>query len=233
MADHLTEEEQIEAIKKWWQDNWLSVVLPIVLLISAYTGWNYWSDYKQQQSEEASDKYQLMLADLEGGAALSAEQKATVLAKAIDIQAHYTGTFYADASALVLAKYAVEDNELDKAEALLQGVVDKPSNESIALLAKARLARVLLANGKSDEALSLVSGQIPEGSKVLYAEIRGDIYVVKEELEAANTAYQEALDSLDQSQMSRFGILQLKLSSTQTAPAADESDAESDSVAKG
>jgi predicted negative regulator of RcsB-dependent stress response len=217
VADHLTEEEQIEAIKKWWQDNWLSIVLPIVVAMLAYTGWNYWSDFKQKQSEEASDKYQLLLEDLRSGAALSTDQKANAIAKATDLLAHYGGTFYADASAFTLAKFAVEDGDLDKAESILRELVEGASNESVSVVAKARLARVLLSNEKSDEALQLVSGEVPEGARALYSEIRGDVYLAKNQPDAANTAYQEALESLEQSQLNRFGILQLKVNSTKSA----------------
>jgi len=231
VADHLTEEEQIEAIKRWWQQNWLSIVLPILLAVFAYTGWNYWGDYKEARAAEASDKYQLMLSDLEAGSALSEEQEQNLLAKAEDIRSEYSGTFYADASALLLAKYAAEDGDLVKAESLVRGVMKAPSNESVALLAKARLARILLSADKTDEALTLVSGDIPEGAGAMFAEIRGDIYLAQAQPEAASTAYQEAIDALDQNQMTRFGILQLKLSSVKSSVEPESSPLE-DSVAE-
>ena len=39
MADHITEEEQIEALKRWWDENGKQVVLAIVLTVGGYFGW--------------------------------------------------------------------------------------------------------------------------------------------------------------------------------------------------
>ena len=44
MADHITEEEQIEALKRWWDENGKQVVLAIVLTVGGYFGWQAWTD---------------------------------------------------------------------------------------------------------------------------------------------------------------------------------------------
>ena len=36
MADHLTEEEQIEALKAWWAENGVKTLVSIVLIVGGY-----------------------------------------------------------------------------------------------------------------------------------------------------------------------------------------------------
>ena len=45
MADHLQEEEQIDAIKQWWQENKVSVIGAIVLTLGGSFGWSQYQDY--------------------------------------------------------------------------------------------------------------------------------------------------------------------------------------------
>ncbi len=215
MADHLTEEEQIETIKRWWNDNWFSLVLPVLVAALAYTGWNYWNDYKLEQAQVASDKYQelLNLVDNLDSEDKSSAERTNAKALAQSIQDDYSG-MYADLSSMILARFAVDEGDLDTAESALRSVSENGSNEPTQNVARARLAKVLLAKQQYDEALALVAPSDSEAVKSLYAEVRGDIYVAQGELAAANTAYQEAIDALSQSQMGHRGMLQFKLEGT-------------------
>ena len=38
MAEDITEEEQIEALKRWWAENGMQTVLAVVLVIGGYFG---------------------------------------------------------------------------------------------------------------------------------------------------------------------------------------------------
>ena len=49
MADHLSEEEQIEAFKRWWAENGLQTLLSIVLVVGGYFGWQGWQQHQQDQ----------------------------------------------------------------------------------------------------------------------------------------------------------------------------------------
>lgn len=210
MADHLTEEEQIETIKRWWSENWLSLVLPIVVVISGYVGWNLWQDHKLASAQAASDKYQTLV-EFYRSPEFGESQQGQALLLAEEISSTYSSSLYADLSMLLAARIYVDQNKLDDAEALLSSVAEKGKTEAITQLAKARLARVLLASGEYAEASALVANAGHESVKSLYAEIRGDIYLAQEQHGAARTAYQEALTSLSQDQANRAGIIQFKL----------------------
>ena len=240
MADHLTEEEQIEAIKSWWKENWLSIVLPIVLVGGAYLAWDFWTDQKVAKAEAASDQYALIIDQVsqaqqsEMGAELSDEQKQSISEAAKTLIEDYPKSRYARLSELMLAKLAVESNEYDAAISSLESVVENAKDVALAELAKARLAKVYLASGDADKALSVIPANISDANKTLFSEIKGDIYVAKGETALANTAYQTAIDSLPSDQFSRRGLLSLKLNNTKVESAnaaATDSEATSDDAA--
>ena len=54
MNEYVTDDEQVERIKKWWSDNGSSVVAGLVIGIGGLMGWRYWVDYKDNQAAEAS-----------------------------------------------------------------------------------------------------------------------------------------------------------------------------------
>ena len=53
MEDYRTEEEQIEALKRWWSENGKSIVIGIALAGASVFGWRAWQD--QQQAEHTGE----------------------------------------------------------------------------------------------------------------------------------------------------------------------------------
>ncbi len=220
MATHLTEEEQIEAFKRWWNENWVTIVLPLVAAVFLYVGWYWWKDYKQEQAEIASDQFEelnTIMTAAEAAGGLTDTQKLDVIDKAKAISDKFGSSLYADMSNLILAKVYVDDKEFDKAANLLNHVVQNGANASVSLLAQARLAKVYVELDRSDEALQLVANADDPAFASMYAEIRGDILAHQGNIGAAHTAYQSALEKLDPQAMSRSGLLQSKISATTVA----------------
>jgi len=58
VADHLTEEEQIEALKAWWAENGVKTLVSIVLIVGGYFSYQSWDQNKQLQAEIASGIWQ-------------------------------------------------------------------------------------------------------------------------------------------------------------------------------
>ena len=57
MVEHKTEEEQIEAVKRWWSENGRVVVIAVLIGVSGSFGWQFWQDYKQERREQAALEY--------------------------------------------------------------------------------------------------------------------------------------------------------------------------------
>ncbi len=233
MAAHLTEEEQIEAVKRWWNENGKITVAVILAAALGWFGWNNWQDRQEQLAEQASMQYAELMAVVGGNQTLTDKQQATAKLLASEIVESQAGTLYGNFAAFHLAKLAVSAGDLAEAEAQLRNAINQAANSGIAKLANLRLARVLSAGGDHEGALALLSASNTGDNgafSAAYAEARGDIYVVQNQLDLARTAYEQALASLTPQARSRGGLLQLKLDNAtvageETAPATDEAPA--------
>ena len=225
MADHLTEEEQIEALKKWWSDNWMAIVLPVVLVAGGFLANNIYQSQKAGKAQEASAVYEQLVKVIETQATgeLSEDDVAKARKIADDIKADFSTTMYANHADLIMAGIEVENQQYDSAASYLKNVADNGVNDAIKALANARLAKVYLAQGKHKDALTLVASTSDKAYQAMYAEIRGDVLAAQGDSVAAQTAYQEAIDNLDGQQFSRRSIIQIKLDGAKAlAPATPE-----------
>ena len=189
MTEHLTEDEQVEQLKKWWKENGIAVITGIVIGLAGVVGVRYWFNYQEQVAVEASRLYASYMVAVDKHDYAKAKQDSKRL---LD---EYKGTSYAALSAMQQARHDVSNNKLDAAAMNLQWAVNNPGHESIAHLARVRLTRVLVAQKKYDQALNLVKGMNEPAFAARYAELRGDIFKGLGESEKARGEYQSALKS--------------------------------------
>lgn len=201
-----SDEEQLAQIKEWWQRNGMPLLLGGALALVLVFGWQFWQKHQLNQAQGASAVYQQLLnVSLEQGEVDAAEvsRLSSLLKK------EYSGSHYAQYGSLFAAKVAVESGRLDDAAAELQSVVDKPADKTIEELARQRLARVLAAQDKAEDALALLEGEAVEAFAASREELRGDLLVKLGREDEAHKAYSKAKESL--SQDAAIGGLQLKL----------------------
>jgi predicted negative regulator of RcsB-dependent stress response len=188
-----TEDEQVEALKKWWRENGKSTLVSIVMALVAVFGWQGWQKQQQQSVDAASAIYQNLLSVAEAsGGELTVEQQATAKHLANTLKTDFSGTTYALFAGLYQAKFAVTAGDLATAEQELHWVLDNKPTAELALQARLRLARVLYAQQKYDQALAQLGGS----DSVLAAgfeELRGDIMLAQGNKDLAASAYQKAL----------------------------------------
>ena len=218
MSDHLTEEEQIQAIKQWWQENKFLVIVPAVVMGLGYGSWSIYKSQKEQAAYAASEKYEQLLDAMQttGIQPLTDQQIAEASAKAEELVSDHSGSAYADMANLILARFDVEQKNAAEAADHLKAVINGSGNDAIKSLAKIRLAKVLIEQQKYDEALGLVATASSDAYTAQYAEVRGDILYAQGNGEAAKTAYEEALSSLTPDQIGRRNIIDLKLNGAKT-----------------
>lgn len=201
-----TEEEQLAQLKDWWQRNGMPLLLGAALALALVFGWQFWQKHQLNQAYGASSLYQQMLnAALNSGAVDSAE----VARLGSLLQKEFSGTHYAQYGSLFVAKVAVESGRLDEAAAELQRVVDKPADDTLAELARQRLALVLAAQGKAEDGLKLLEGEADPAFIANREELKGDLLVQLGRDDEAQAAYTKAKEAL--SQEAAVGGLQLKL----------------------
>ena len=56
-----TEEEQVEAIKKWWNENGKSIIAGIIIGVIAIFGWRSYENHTAMQAKAASILYEQLL----------------------------------------------------------------------------------------------------------------------------------------------------------------------------
>ena len=222
---HQTEEEQIEALKKWWKENGKSTMLSIVVAVAAVVGWRGWQEQQQSAVDAASAIYQNLLSAANGAnGTASPEQLTTANHLASTLKEDYPNSTYAHFAALYKAKFAVEKNDLDTAEQELRWILTAGATPELTLQAQLRLARVLYAAEQYDEALL----QLDINSSAYVAafeEVKGDVYLAQGNKNQARQAYQKAVNFGQQSERPETNpLLDLKLKRLMSEAVADSSE---------
>ncbi|MEK7323031.1 MAG: tetratricopeptide repeat protein [Pseudomonadota bacterium] len=187
MEGYSSEQEQVEAVKRWWRNNGKSILAGVTIGVLVLIGGRLWIDHKNNQTLLAEDQYEQVLADLQRG------EKAAAVDRGARLLEENRGSPYAALTALVLAKLKMDDNDQDGAKKYLQWVIDNAGLPSLQDVARLRLARVLLAAGDGAAALSTMQAVDEKAYTVPMQELKGDILVSLNRLDEARTAYAAAL----------------------------------------
>lgn len=202
-----TEDEQLADLKDWWTRNGKPLVTGGLLALVIVFGWQAFQKYQSNQSQGASVLYQQLLeTTLTPNGKPDAARVSDLAGK---LNSEFGGTAYAQYGSLFVAKVAVESGRLDEAASELRAIVDKPADKTLDELARQRLARVLAAQDKADEAIKLLDGKVDAAFVASREELRGDLLVQLGRNDEAHAAYSKAKESL--SQDAAIGGLQMKL----------------------
>jgi predicted negative regulator of RcsB-dependent stress response len=186
-----TEEEQLDALKRWWKENGQSTIIGLGLGMAIILGWNYWQEHKKAQAEQASGLYSQLIQ------AIAADKKESAEKLAERIKEQYPKTEYAAYSGLLLAKLKVQQGDVAKAQTILKDIAAGPNNE-LRNIAKIRQVRLMLAGGQYEQGLQLINDVDPATSSSFsgnYDELVGDLYVALDRLDQARSSYQKALEN--------------------------------------
>lgn len=184
MEVYNSEQEQVEALKAWWDKNGRSALTGLAVFLASVLGWQYWGEYRDGQAAGASAQYQAMSELMNRDSAAAMEAGRAVIA-------NYPDSIYAIMASLSMAKLAVAEKDLDSAAAHLRSAMEKSDQPEFAALARLRLARVEFAQNKADAALAtLAAGEGGAASD----ELRGDILLSQGKRSDARAAYASALN---------------------------------------
>jgi len=215
-----TEDEQVEAIRRWWDENGKSTIFAIVVALSAGFGWQGWKAHQAEQAELASGVYQSMLENLEGeNRSISQLKTATDLAS--QLKREYPSSSYAQFAALHLASLAVSQDQLPEAETQLRWVLSKADKGGdVAQVTELRLARVLAASGKADQAQEILQRAESGVYSASYAVAKGDVLLQLGREDEAREAYTQAMSMLGpEARQLNLATLNQKLQSLNPIPA--------------
>lgn len=204
METYTTEEQQVEAIKKWWAENKWSVIGGVIIGVSALWGGRAWLDSQAAYAEAASGTYQVMLEQISRG---SNEDAAT---QGAQLLGQFSDTPYASLAALLMAKIKLEAGDAGAASSHLRWAMDNTKEDAVKHEARMRLAKLLLAEAKYDEALAMLNSVEVNVYATSYEQLKGDIYLAAGQVESARTAYALALAGMAPTERGRE-LLQMKL----------------------
>lgn len=226
--EYLTDDEQGEALKTWWRENWAWVLSGIVLGLGLLLGWNYYQRYTAERSDAAATAL-----DEFANAQANDKGKAETLLK--ELTDKYAATPYSAQAQLLVAQDAVGANDLPRAEAALRNVIANSKDAELVQIANTRLARVLIEQGKSDDALALLDVAKAGAFAAQVHEIRGDALYAKQDTKGARAEYESALAAYKADGQSNVSLLEYKLQDlggSVAAVAADKVEADNQASAK-
>ncbi len=188
--EDLTDNEREEQLRRWWSDNWAWIIGGVALGLALLAGWQYWQRYQVQRAEQDEESFRAVVNSLDQN------KREEALKQAGELRNRRPDSPYADQADLALARAAVETREFDQAVTYLRRVADGSRDPELRRVAQSRLARVLIQQGKADEALSMLDAGQAGAFAPLFHEVRGDAYVAKGDPVAARHEYDEALQAV-------------------------------------
>ena len=187
MEIYENENDQVDAIKRFFAENGKALAVGVILGVGALVGWRYWNSHQIESARSASLSYQTVVSSLSAG-------KAEDLSAAEKFAADNKNTYGALAS-MELAQQFVDQNQLEKAAAQLQQGLAATSDENLNAVITLRLARVQVQLKQADTALKTLESVKGEGWAAIVADLRGEALLSKGDKQGARSAWEAGVKS--------------------------------------
>jgi predicted negative regulator of RcsB-dependent stress response len=185
--EYLTDDEQLEAVKRAFTEYAPWILGGVVLGVGGWYGYQHYQSHKNEVAFRAADQFSQMTVALQMNDSKKSLQIADGLIK------DFPNSPYADQAQLTIARIDVESGKSADAVAPLTQVMSNSKDAELQQIARLRLARVLIDQGKPDEAIKLLAAGTPASFAGRYHEIRGDALYSKKDIPGAIAEYNAAL----------------------------------------
>ncbi len=202
--EYLTDDEQLEVVKQAFVEYAPWIIGGVLAGAALFFGWRYYQSYTNDRALKAAVQFSAMTAATQVNDRSRSRQIGAELVK------DFPGSPYADQAQLTMARLDVDEGRLDQAVAPLTAIMNGSKDSELRQIARLRLARVLTAQGKPDEAIKTLAEPMPPAYAANYHEVRGDAYVAAKNIPSALTEYQAALASGDSTGINT-ALLELKI----------------------
>jgi predicted negative regulator of RcsB-dependent stress response len=182
-VDDLSEKEQIEQMRAWWSEYGNYVIGGIVVGIGLMVGVGQYRSHTESTQTDASALYETLFEAVAEGDTDEAETAAT------DLYSNYGTTIYPSQARLAMARHYMDKGRDQDAADALRAIVDAEPDSELGLIARLRLAKVLLYQDKPLEVIDLLSNQSESAFAARYSEALGDAYVLLGRYDDARDAY--------------------------------------------
>lgn len=208
MADYLTDEEQAERLKAWWDKNGTSLLIALVVAIAVVVGWRYYQTYTTDRANAASEVFRSYLE-----ARAQAEPVNDYL-ETIDNE--HEGSSYHVFTLLYRAADQVQEQDWEEALALLERGIELADERNLKDSARYRAAKVLYELDRLDRCTAQLAEITSPGLRAQVAELSGDVAFAQGDIGTAREAYQAAVDAArrdPRNVLPGTGLMELKLAS--------------------
>ena len=203
--EDLSEKEQIEQMRAWWSEYGNYVIGGIVVGLGLMIGVGQYRTQTVNTQADASALYETVFEAVADGDADEAETAAA------DLFEHYASTVYPSQARLAMARLYMDKGRDADAAAALRAIVDEEPDSELGLVARLRLAKVLLYQDNALDVVVLLSNTSESAFSARYSEALGDAYVDIGEFADARDAYFVAMaDSATMPTVDRV-LVQMKI----------------------
>jgi predicted negative regulator of RcsB-dependent stress response len=190
VSEYLTDDEQVEVLKRWWSQNGVALIVTLVLVIAGVVGWRWYNAHKAEREAAGSAAYHHYL-DVRASATATDADRAAALAP---LDGEFKDTTYHVFALLYRAHDAAAAGQYDKAAEFLATAADTADGE-LRDVARVRLARVQLELDQPDAALATLAKVSGAGFRGEVAELKGDVLLSKGDKNGALAAYRAAAEA--------------------------------------
>jgi predicted negative regulator of RcsB-dependent stress response len=192
MAAHfdLEEQEQLAQLKHFWNTwgNWITgLALACSLAVIAYNGYGFWQN---RQAQGAAAMYDLL------EQALRAKDAAKIDRAFADMRQNFKSATSTHQGALQVAAFHQERNQLDTSIEILMWSAKEAGDDAHKDVASLRLGALLLEKKRYEEAFATLAQAKTTGFVGLFADLRGDGFLVQGHKDKAIEAYRAAYAAL-------------------------------------
>lgn len=184
--EFLSEREQADQLRRWLRENWVWLVAGVALALAGYYGWRWWESRQAARAVEAGQRFSEMIE------AIGAGRREDGVKIAGEVTGEYADTPYADQATLVLARLDVDAGDFSAAESKLARVADGSKDPDLRTVARIRLARVQLAQGRYDAALATLEKVAAPSVQARVLELKGDVKLAQGDKDGALAEWRKA-----------------------------------------
>jgi len=217
--EFLPEREQAEQLRGWLRENWIWLVAGVALTVGGYYGYRAWESRQASRAVDAGQRFAAMLD------AIGANRRDEGLRLAGELTGDFADTPYADQATLVLARLDVDAGDFAAAEKRLADVAGSSEDPDLRIVARLRLARVQLAQGRYDDAIRSLDAVGTPAVDARVLELKGDVRLAQGDSAAALADWRKARAAAEADPAAAgqvdMELLQLKIDELGAAEAAE------------
>tara|TARA_A100001388_G_scaffold184151_1_gene138145 strand:- start:532 stop:1152 length:621 start_codon:yes stop_codon:yes gene_type:complete len=185
MNNYSSDEEKLIS---WFQENYKNILLGIILGLGIGFSYNYYNDMQSNTQFEISLKYEQAIT------AYNNNEDNLILALSDELTKEYPTNTYTTMSNLYAAKIYYINGNLEKSKNKLRQIIDNQNDKDLKSIATIRLARLLISEGKYNDAEIMIKKHGNHNTNLLSIELLGDISLAKNQLVQAKSYYMKLLN---------------------------------------